>query len=107
MHDARHGVILSVRNEVTNGHGARHGIHDTMAGMTYDTSRLTQLGKKHQRLRAELEALRPELAEEIQAAAAAGVPQVEIVRASGYTRDQVRQISLPPERRRVRRTQDA
>lgn len=71
--------------------------------MTYDTARLLQLGRKHQRLRADLEELRPELAIEIQAAAAAGVPQVDIVKATGYTRDQVRQISLPPERRRTRR----
>lgn len=73
-----------------------------MGAMTYDPNRLAQLGKKHQRLRAELEALRPELAEEIRAATAAGVAQVEITKATGYTRDQVRQITLPPERRRTR-----
>lgn len=68
--------------------------------MTYDTDRLAQLGRKHQRLRADLETLRPELAEEIRRAHEAGVSQTEIARLSGYLRDQVRQITLPPERRR-------
>lgn len=68
--------------------------------MDYDLTRLRQLGKRHRRLRDELDALRPELAEAIRAAAAAGVPQVEIAEESGYRRDQVRQICLPPERRR-------
>jgi hypothetical protein len=71
--------------------------------MEYDRSRLDQLGRRFQRLRAELESMRPELAEEIREAAAAGVAQVEIVRATGYTRDQIRQITLPPELRRTRR----
>jgi septal ring factor EnvC (AmiA/AmiB activator) len=78
------------------------GVRGIMTTMDYDLARLTQLGRKHQRLRAELEALRPELAEEIRAAHDAGRAQVDIVKASGYTRDQVRQICLPPERRRVR-----
>jgi hypothetical protein len=67
-----------------------------------ETDRLAQLGRRHQRLRADLEALRPELAEEIRAAASSGVAQVVIVKATGYTRDQVRQICLPTERRRTR-----
>ncbi len=70
--------------------------------MTYDRTRLDQLGKKMQRLRAELEALRPDLADEIRTAHEAGLPQVEIVKATGYTRDQVRQICLPAERKRTR-----
>jgi hypothetical protein len=70
--------------------------------MDYDRTRLRQLGARHQRLRRDLEAIRPELAEEIRAAAAAGMPQVEIVNETGYTRDQVRQICLPPEKRRTR-----
>lgn len=70
--------------------------------MDYDLDRLNQLGRRHQRLRADLEALRPELADEIRKAAAAGVAQVEIVKATGYTRDQVRQICLPPAERRHR-----
>jgi hypothetical protein len=68
--------------------------------VTFDPNRLAQLGRRHQRLRAELEALRPELAAEIRLAHEAGVAQVDIVKATGYTRDQVRQICLPPERRR-------
>jgi hypothetical protein len=71
--------------------------------MGYDLNRLASLGLRHQRLRADLNALRPELAEEIRAATAAGVAQTEIVRLTGYTRDQVRQICLPPELRRSRR----
>jgi len=35
---------------------------------------------------------------------AAGVAQVDIVKATGYTRDQVRQILLPAEQRRSRRS---
>lgn len=77
-----------------------------MPGMAYDVDRLVKLGRRYQRLRAELEALRPEVADEIRAAAQAGVTQVAIVKATGYTRDQVRQICLPPERRRVRRHAD-
>jgi hypothetical protein len=72
--------------------------------MEYDRTRLDQLGKKHQRLRADLDAIRPELAKEIRAASAADVPQVDIVKATGYTRDQVRQICLPPNLRRRGKT---
>jgi len=57
-----------------------------------DWDKLKQLGRKHQRLRADLDALRPELAEEIRAAVRAGIPQVEIVKITGYTRDRVRTI---------------
>lgn len=70
--------------------------------VAYDPTRLAQLGKRHQHLRAELEALRPELADEIRTATEAGLPQVEIAKLSGYNRDQIRQITLPPERRRSR-----
>lgn len=70
--------------------------------MEYDPTRLQQLGRKFQRLRTDLDAIRPELVEEIRAAGAAGMPQVDIVKATGYTRDQVRQICLPPERKRTR-----
>lgn len=71
-------------------------------GMAYDPTRLAQLGKRHQRLTEDLKTLRPELHDEIRAAHDAEVPQVEIVKLTGYTRDQVRQICLPPERRRLR-----
>ncbi len=70
--------------------------------MDYDTTRLAQLGRRHQKLRDDLDALRPDLAEEIRAAHAAGMAQVDIVKATGYTRDQVRQICLPPDQRRTR-----
>lgn len=70
--------------------------------MDYDPSRLTKLGAKFQRLRAELEAVRPDLADEIRTAHEAGMPQVEIVRLTGYTRELVRQICLPPDRKPVR-----
>lgn len=87
---------------LTVWHGARHGTCVTMGDVDYDLTRLNQFGRKHKRLRDEMEALRPELAEEIRAAHAAGVAQVDIAARSGYTRDQVRQICLPPERRRTR-----
>lgn len=69
----------------------------------HDLTRLLQLGARHRRLRLELATLRPELAEEIRRAGAAGVPQAKIADICGYTRDQVRQICLPPEKRRTRK----
>lgn len=70
---------------------------------TYDTTELERLGRRFQRLRREIDELRPLLAEQIQAATIAGVPQAVVAAKSTYTRDQVRQIVLPPERKRVRR----
>lgn len=61
--------------------------------MTYDATRLRQLGKRMQRLRDDTEALRPDLHAEILAALAAGVRQVDIVKATGYTRDAIRQLA--------------
>ena len=66
--------------------------------MTYDPENLKRLGRRHQRLRDELEALRPELAAEIVAATAAGVRPVDIVKATGYTRDGIRKLLLAAER---------
>jgi len=66
--------------------------------VTYDSDRLVTLGRRHQRLRAELDALRPELAAAILEAVRAGVHQVEIVRATGYTRELLRQIVRRAER---------
>lgn len=60
--------------------------------MGYDATRLNQLGKRMRRLRDETETLRPDLHAEILAALAAGVRQVEIVKATGYTRDAIRQL---------------
>lgn len=55
---------------------------------------LSTLGARRQELQDELDELRPVLAEEIRAAAARGVRQVEIVKATGYTREMVRRILL-------------
>ena len=56
------------------------------------TDTVRALGRKHQRLRADLEDLRPELLDAIRAAAAEGMRQIEIVKATGYTREMVRRI---------------
>lgn len=68
----------------------------------FDLTPLRQAGAKHKRLRRDLDAIRPELAELIRKAHAAEVPQTVIAELSGYTRDQIRQITLPPDRRRTR-----
>lgn len=60
----------------------------------YDVARLAELGKRYEQERAAAEATRKELTPEIVAAARAGVRQVEIVRATGLTRERVRQICL-------------
>jgi len=70
--------------------------------MDFDATELRQIGTRHKRLRKDLDEIRPRLATLIRAAHEAGMPQVDIAEVSGYTRDQVRQICLPPERRRVR-----
>jgi hypothetical protein len=68
----------------------------------FDITPLRQTGARHKRLRRDLDAIRPELAELIRKASAAGIAQVEIAELSGYTRDQIRQITLPPGKRRSR-----
>lgn len=65
-----------------------------MRGMTYDLARLTQLGRRRKRLLDQLEELRPEITAEVLAANAADVPQTDIVKASHYTRDWVRQLCM-------------
>lgn len=62
--------------------------------MAYNRKRLDDLGARFRSLRDEIEELRPRLAEEIRAAHAAGVKQVDIVKATGYTRELVRRICL-------------
>jgi len=73
--------------------------------MSFDLDQLKRIGGKYQRLRADLAEVRPALAELIREAHKAGVTQVTIVKATGYTRDQIRQICLPEERRRIRARQ--
>lgn len=65
----------------------------------HDLTKLTKLGKEHKRIAARMEELRPELVEEIRAAAHAGVSQTEIIGLSGYTRNTVRLASMSPEER--------
>lgn len=67
--------------------------------MTYDPAQLHALGRKNKQLRADLDDLKPLLAEEIRAAAAGGVPQTEIVTATGYTREAIRQLCMSDEDR--------
>lgn len=59
---------------------------------TYDLTRLSQLGEQYARERAAAEKTRGELTPEILAAARAKVRQADIVKASGLTRERVRQI---------------
>lgn len=59
----------------------------------YDTTRLEQLAKRYKRHTAEVDAIRPDLQTEVLAALAAGVRQVEITRITGWTRDNVRQLT--------------
>ena len=80
----------------------RPNIRRTVVRM-YDMTRLNALGKRRQRLMEQLEALRIEIEPEIRAAAQAGVPQVDIVRATGYTRETVRVASMAPEERQAER----
>ena len=58
----------------------------------YDLTKLSDLGQRYERERAAAEATRALLTPEIVAAASAGVRQVDIVKASGLTRERVRQI---------------
>ena len=54
---------------------------------------LRAYGDRRLELLAEIEEVRLSLADAIRTAAAEGMRQVDIVRASGYTREQVRMIS--------------
>ncbi|MEU4618858.1 hypothetical protein AB0G04_02605 [Actinoplanes sp. NPDC023801] len=58
----------------------------------YDLTKLSKLGEQYERERAAAERTRALLTPEIIAAAAARVRQVDIVKASGLTRERVRQI---------------
>jgi len=61
--------------------------------MTTPSKKLVAAAARRAKAVAELEAARLALADAIRADAEAGVPQVEIVRATGYTREQVRRIA--------------
>jgi len=61
--------------------------------MTHDIEPLRRLGKRSQRLRAELDELRPQLVAAVREALDAGAPLAEVIKASGYTRDAVYKIS--------------
>lgn len=65
----------------------------------HDTTHLQELGKKRQRLMGQLYALDAELDPEIQAAAQAGVEQIQIIRWTGMARESIRLKSMTPEQR--------
>lgn len=69
----------------------------------YDTSRLNALGRQRIKLMQQERELRPELEAEIRKAALAGVEQVEIIRATGYSREAVRLASMSEEEREAER----
>jgi predicted mannosyl-3-phosphoglycerate phosphatase (HAD superfamily) len=69
----------------------------------HDTSHLQELGKRRQKLAAQLEALDEELAPEVFAAAQAGVPQVQIIEWTGMARESIRLKSMTPEQREAER----
>ena len=66
---------------------------------THDTTRLQDLGKRRQRLAAQMAALDEELKPEIFAAAQAKVPQKLIINWTGMARESVRLASMTPEQR--------
>lgn len=55
-------------------------------------------GERHKQLRSELEELRHDLIDTIRAAAEVGIAQKDIIEATGYTREAVRQIVKPKAR---------
>jgi hypothetical protein len=55
-------------------------------------TQVRKLGARRQELQDELDQLRPELVDAIRAAAAEGTRQIDIVKATGYTREMVRRI---------------
>ncbi|MFI7547223.1 hypothetical protein [Actinoplanes sp. NPDC049599] len=65
----------------------------------HDTSKLQDLGKRRQRLEAQLAELDARLTPEIQAAAAAGVPQKDVISWTGLSRESVRLKSMSDEER--------
>jgi len=60
----------------------------------HDTSKLQDLGRRRQRLEAQLSEVDAALDAEIAAAAAANVPQVDIISWTGLSRESVRRKSM-------------
>lgn len=63
-----------------------------MCGSMLSVTELEDAAREYHEARAALDEARPRLAEAIASAARAGVRQAEIVKVSGYTREQVRRI---------------
>lgn len=69
----------------------------------HDTTHLEALGRRRQRLVAQLADLDAELKPEIQAAAQAGVEQIQIIRWTGMARESIRLASMTEEQREAER----
>lgn len=64
--------------------------------MSYDLSNLEKLGRRVEKLRAELAELMPQVRAEVVAALDAGARQVDVAHAARYTRDAIYKIGLRP-----------
>lgn len=64
----------------------------TRCGIIRGVTRLEEAAKAYRRAKDALDKARPELADAIVEAARSGTRQTEIVKVSGYTREQVRRI---------------
>lgn len=64
----------------------------------YDLTKLTELGNRYERLRTEADQVSKQVAVEVALADAAGVKQVDIVRASRLTRERIRQLRVAREK---------
>lgn len=65
---------------------------NTTCGTIGDVTRLEEAAQAYKDAKRALDEARPQLAEAIADAARAGTKQTEIVRVTGYTREQVRRI---------------
>jgi len=70
---------------------------------THDTTHLEALGRRRQKLVAQMAELDAELEPEIFAAAQAGVEQVQIIKWTGMARESIRLKSMTPEQREAER----
>ena len=64
--------------------------------MGYDLTNLERLGRRAEKLRAELAELMPQIRAEVLAAIEAGERQVDVARAARYTRDAIYKIGQRP-----------